>query len=241
MQNQQAFVNTDKMFSEIRKWFEKDGLETYMLNAGNLSDSLSFESVRPLAGKLVELFREAEEEGRPHTLLMVTKGGLKECADLFRRKPCKNVVVSFSVNNPAAAQKHERGAASMRSRFAAAHRLRKLGWRVRIRIDPMIAGFDYADVIAETKKLGPERVTLGTLRAEKNLPRYVGESILKGLEPSADGKALSRYPRELRMKMYRKAVIALRKVCPVGLCEEMPDVWDELGLDRVGKKCNCCV
>lgn len=241
LKGQQAFINTAKMAREIRKWMARDNLETYMLNAGNLSDSLSFEQVRPLMTTLVDVFREAEARGRPHTLLLVTKGGLKECANLFRARPCRNVVVSFSVNNPAAAAKHERGAATVASRLAAARRLKKLGWRVRIRIDPMILGYDYTGVIEAVRKLRPERVTLGTIRAEKNLPRYVGGGVLDGLEPAADGKSLSRYPRAKRMALYRKAVRALRGVCPVGLCEELPDVWDDLGLDRIGKKCNCCV
>jgi DNA repair photolyase len=226
------------MEREIRNWIKKDGLESYVLNSGNLCDSLTFEKPRPVMGRLIEVFRE-HARGRPHTFLIVTKGGQRECRTLFKTKPCDNVTVSFSVNNPAAARKHEKGAAPVADRLRAAMRLKKEGWRVRMRIDPMIAGYDYGRIIAAVRRLRPERVTLGTLRAERNLPRYTGTGIFKDLVPADNGKGLARYPVEQRLAMYRPAVKALRKVCPVGLCEETPDVWDALGLDKASKPCNC--
>ncbi|MCX7806424.1 MAG: hypothetical protein N3A38_14750 [Planctomycetota bacterium] len=210
---------------------------------GNLSDSLAFEDDRPLASELVELFRrEAEARGRPHTLLLVTKGGTKECARLFDAKPCRNVIVSFSVNSPAAAGRHERGAPPVADRLAAAGRLKKAGWRVRIRIDPMIMGFDYGWVARRVKEIRPERVTLGTLRAERNLLRRVGgngNGIFGRLERTDDPRSLARYPLDERLTLYRQALAILKGVCPIGLCEETPDVWDALGLDAAAKTCNC--
>ena len=99
---QHAFTNVEKIEKEARAWIQRDRLESYVLNTGNLSDSLTFEKRRPLVVKLVELFREeAENRGRKHTLLLVTKGGMAECRFLLSVRPCANVVVSFSVNNPA--------------------------------------------------------------------------------------------------------------------------------------------
>jgi hypothetical protein len=108
-----------------------------------------------------------------------------------------------------------------------------------MRIDPMIAGFDYAGIIEDVRVLAPERVTLGTLRAEATLLKTVNHGMFADLERQADPKALARYPRPVRMAMYRQGVDALRDVCPVGLCEETEDVWKELGLDTEAKSCNC--
>ena len=240
LRGQRVYVNFPKMAREIRRWLAKDDLESFVLNTGNLSDSLSFEPVRPLMGKLIELFRaEAEAKGRPHSLLVVTKGGTRECVPFFAVNPCANVIISFSVNATDAARDHESGAAPVVDRLAAARRLMRQGWRVRMRIDPMILGYDYTWVIGQLRKLRPERVTLGTLRAEAALPKYTEAGLFDALEKPANPRGLARYPKAKRLALYRPAVKALKPICPMGLCEETPDVWDALGLDKDAKSCNC--
>ena len=46
------------MLEDVRRWIARDDLEAYLLNTGNLSDSLAFEDARPLIGELVEVFRK---------------------------------------------------------------------------------------------------------------------------------------------------------------------------------------
>ena len=241
-----VFTNVDEMLADIRRWIARDGLESTVLNMGNLSDSLAFEHVRPVMGPLVELFRqEAEAKGRPHALLLVTKGGVEACRPLLDRRPCANVIVSFSVNAPEAARDHERGAAPVEDRLEAARQLKARGWRVRMRIDPMLLGYDYAWIVEQVRRLAPERVTIGSLRAEPNLPKYVENGLFDALEPPAPHPSrpgrfgLARYPRDARLTLYRPAVEALRGICPIGLCEETPDIWDALGLDKEARSCNC--
>ena len=238
----QAFSNTDRMRREIRNWIRRDDLESFVLNTGNLSDSLAFETARPLIVGLVELFRdEAEAKGRKHTLLLVTKGGVRDCKPLLEMRPCRNMIVSFSVNAPEAARIHEKGAAPVADRLRAAARLKSRGWRIRMRIDPMIRGFDYRWIAEQVRRLAPERVTLGTLRAEHNLPRFVSNGLLKDMERPADPKALARYPKSVRLALYRQATGALSKICPIALCEETREIWDALGLDAESKRCNCAL
>jgi DNA repair photolyase len=237
----QVFTNTGRMLDEVRAWIGTDGLETYMLNTGNLSDSLGFEKHRPLVKQLIELFRnEAQAKGRKHSLLLVTKGGRRECQALLECQPCHNVIVSFSVNSPEAALLYESGAAPIADRIEVARKLKSLGWRVRIRFDPMIAGFDYSWVLDQVAQLGPERVTLGTLRADHRLPRFVSDGLFAELEPPKGAKGLARYPKSTRLALYRSAVQRLPGIT-IGLCEETKDVWEEMGLDTEAKQCNCCV
>lgn len=240
LQSPHVFTNVEDILREVRRWIRTDKLESYTLNTGNLSDSLGFEHLRPLTAELVELFRrEAEQGGRPHTLLLVTKGGQRECASLFKVPPCANVVVSFSVNAPTAAARYERGAAKVADRFAAARRLKRLGWRIRIRIDPIIRGYDYRLVALKTRELCPERITLGTLRAEPNLDHYVSHSLLSGLIREQGDGHLARYPFEERRKMYEQVLTVLGRDCPIALCEEVPQMWKALGLDTTNFTCNC--
>ena len=243
LKGEEVFTNVDTMLDEVKRWIHRDGLDTYILNMGNLSDSLAFEDVRPVVPQLVELFRTgAEANGRPHTLLLVSKGGTKDCEGLFKTEPCQNVIVSFSVNSPEAARRHERGPATIADRMRAAERLSKNGWRIRIRLDPMMRGFDYTEIIERLRRLSPERVTLGSLRAEKNLYRHSDDGLFDELQkPPGHDKvfSLARYPKKERLAMYQQAVDVLRDVCPIGLCEETTDIWDALGLDTEAKTCNC--
>jgi len=237
------FVNVARMEREIIDWINSDGLQTCVLNSGNLSDSLSFESERPVMARLVEIFRvHAEARRRPHSLLIVTKGGTEQCRPLLETKPCANVIVSFSVNNPAAARRYEAGAPPVADRLDAARRLRKAGWRVRIRLDPMIAGFDYRRIALAIRRLEPERITLGTLRAEPSLYRFAGSALFRDLERpprSAKGYVLARYPRETRVEMYRQVIRIFGRGRPIGLCEETRDVWLDVGLEPDKAECNC--
>ena len=241
LQTPQAFTNAEDMIQEISDWVEKDELESVVLNSGNLSDSLAFEKDRPLFAQLVETMREkATSKGRPHTLLLVTKGGAEECRPLLQIPPCDNVVLSFSINNPDAARKYEAGAAPAEERIRAAAALARQGWRVRVRIDPMIQGYSYRALSERVKALAPERVTLGTLRAEPSLFKQVKIDIFSGLEKAPAPNALARYPLGVRLALYREALEGLADTCSTGLCEETPDVWDALGLDRKIPLCNCC-
>lgn len=233
------FTNVEDLVGDVRSWIARDGLESTVLNTGNLSDSLGFERERPLVARLVELFRaEAERKGRPHALLLVTKGGRSEIAPLAGLEPTPSVIVSFSINAPGAAVAHESGAPPSLERLAAARQLKDAGWRIRIRIDPMIAGHSYADLASRVGELGPERVTLGCLRADRNLLR-LGDGVFAALEPTAEKDGLARYPFGDRIRMYREAIDALAGRSVVGLCEETADAWAAAGLDPEAKTCNC--
>ena len=234
-----VFTNVDDLVGDVRAWIARDDLESTVLNSGNLSDSLGLERERPLAARLVEEFRsEAERKGRPHALLLVTKGGREETAPLAGLAPSPNVIVSFSLNSPAAAAIHERGAPPVEDRLAAARALKAAGWRLRIRIDPMIVGYRYADLAARVGGLAPERLTLGCLRADRGLLRK-GNGVFSALEPLEEPDGLARYPLADRIHMYREAIDALSGGSPVGLCEETADVWTAVGLDPETKTCNC--
>ena len=237
-----VFTNVDAMLAEVRAWIAKDDLECYVLNTGNLSDSLVFEASRPVIEPLVEMFREhAEKAGRPHTLLLVSKGGMKESAPLFSLEPSARTIVSFSLNHPDAAELYEKGAAPVADRLEATRRLLKAGWRVRLRIDPMLRGYDYSELAREVAAIAPERVTLGSLRAETNLLRHAPHAIFNDLEKPADPKQYARYPWAERVAMYKSVLDVLRGVCPLALCEETPAMWDDARLDKEGARCNCNV
>jgi len=235
-----VFTNKEDLLEEVRAWIHKDDLECYVLNSGNLSDSLAFEAVRPLTEDLVILFREhAEAAGRPHSLLVVTKAGLDPCKPLMTQAPCRNVIVSFSLNSPEAAARLEAGAAPTQERLEAARELKRLGWRVRIRLDPIIAEFDYAWIAGQIRELAPELVTLGTLRAERGLRRFLPASLAGPLERSGETGGLDRYPEPDRVRLYREIAALIGPGIEIGLCEETRPVWEGVFGRLDGTRCNC--
>ena len=75
---------------------------------------------------------------------------------------------------------------------------------------------------------------------ENPLAYCASQEILDGLV-LAKGEDMRRYPLEERIAMYRPAMNRLKKVCGVALCEETPEAWDALGLDKEAKRCNCAL
>jgi DNA repair photolyase len=235
-----VFTNKEDLFREVRAWIRRDDLESYVLNSGNLSDSLAFEADRPITEELVLLFREyAEREGRPHSLLVVTKAGLEPCKPLMALASSRNVIISFSFNSPEAAAELESGAAPVEERLEAARKLKSLGWRLRIRLDPIVCGFDYHTIAGQIRDLAPELVTLGTLRAERGLRRFLPRRLAAELEQNSDPLGLDRYPQLERIALYNQAAELIGDGIQLGLCEETREVWEAVLGDWKNSRCNC--
>jgi len=235
-----VFTNKEDLFREVRAWIRRDDLESYVLNSGNLSDSLAFETDRPLTEELVLLFKEhAEKAGRPHSLLVVTKAGLEPCRPLMTQAPSRNVIISFSFNCAEAAARLESGAAPIEERIEAARKLKSFGWRLRIRLDPIVRGFDYRAMASQIRQLDPELVTLGTLRAERGLRRFLPRNLAVGLEQNEDPRGLDRYPQPERIALYRQVADLIGPRIQVGLCEETREVWEGVLGDWRNSRCNC--
>ena len=96
----------------------------------------------------------------------------------------------------------------------------------------------------------PERLTLGgiciypgalkvmELRWGRENP--VSKNIDRANPTAADGRI--RYPRALRVEMYRFLIDEVRRRVadlPISLCLEEAEVWEQAGLDLRRTMCNC--
>jgi spore photoproduct lyase len=196
---------------------------------GELADSLAV--IPPLLPKVLDYFSEQEDK----YLLLVTKSANIDL--LLGRVASKQIVVSFSVNSVEAADSFEKGAPSPLKRLEAAESMIQRGWRVRLRLDPVIleSGIaHYEPVCRKISSMNLERVTVGTLRQYPGLFRFAPDAPRVGLSrASSDGRM--RYSVTERARAYQK--IALWLGYQPSLCKEIDELWDILGWRFEG--CNC--
>lgn len=200
-----------------------------VFSTGELADSLAV--VPPLLSSAVDYFRR-----QPGKYLLLTT---KSCNVSFFKdlEPTPQVIVSFSVNAPDVAARFEKLAPPPLARLKAAARLLEWGWRVRIRLDPVVweggASPTYHRICQEIRAIQPERVTVGTLRQYPGLFRFAPHAPRKNLHKAPDGRM--RYPTSVRLHAYRR--IAEWLGFQPALCKETDDVWQALGWTFYG--CNC--
>lgn len=211
---------------QIGNWLKKRK-KVELLNAGELADSLAVGhySTRMLNHAVAGLdFQEG--------LYLLTKGGGAQLGWLARYDGSlwPNVVVAFSVNADSVARRWETGAASSDMRLARANALKHKGWRVRLRIDPMIPFPDwrteYGDLAEMVNLIKPERVTLGSLRANRGLRTKLPHGLWEYLSDDYVGGKYRIAP-EIRAEMYR--FVGERLDMPVSLCKETKEMWQESG------------
>ena len=217
----EVYTNVLKMNNEVFDWLWKDLRSGLILSAGEVLDSMATPDIAKNLVAVIERFRE-HSPGRDKQLLLLTKStNIPDC------EPCENVILSWSINAPTTAKIFEHGAPSVMHRLEAAQRAVYLGWRVRLRLDP-IKSMDWdmghdKDIVSLIHPLGPERITLGTIRKNGRptmYPRGVG-----GLHG--------------RIDIYRKLIGPLSEFTEVGLCKETPEVYKALGMSQKDIKCNC--
>ncbi|MCL6613872.1 MAG: radical SAM protein [Firmicutes bacterium] len=210
----------------VRKELEAVGDGVF--STGELSDSLAV--VPPLLTSAIDYFCRQTEK----YLLLTTKS----CDVSFFEslEPTPQVIISFSVNAQEIASRFEKFAPPPIARLKAAAKLLERGWRVRIRLDPIIWEDDsssYYRICQEIRALKPERVTIGMLRQYPGLFRFAPHAPRKNLYKAPDGRM--RYPISVRLHAYK--LIAEWLGFQPALCKETNDVWQALGWTFYG--CNC--
>lgn len=202
-------------------------------NTGELADS--FAPCPPHLDKVINFFSKQHVR----YLLLVTKS-----ADVMNTlkgvPPSPQVIISFSVNTNEVASFYEHGCPPPGARIWSASQLIDAGWRVRIRIDPIIINNppndidSYLALASIIKDLKPELVTLGSLRPYPGVLRQRPAAPRKWLIKHTDGRF--RYPNSIRIDYYHKINEILQPI-PTALCKETTLCWQVLTWTQ--DKCNC--
>jgi spore photoproduct lyase len=131
-------------------------------------------------------------------------------------------------------------------RISAAAELDKVGYEVRIRIDPMVPKDNWEELYQELidsifSKFRPERITLGSLRGlQSTINGTKDTSWVHYLKDTSNwGKKID---FATRFKMYSSITAYLEKehkYNQIAFCKETKAMWQKLGMDYKNIKCNC--
>lgn len=212
----------------------------FLLNSGELSDSLLFENDgAPLTKKIIPRIMQQNN----HKLLILTKS--TDVQHLLKMNAQQHVITSFSLNSFEVANKWEK-APRVQDRIKAAKKLYDAGYEVRVRIDPMVPVVNWrkeytslVDVIFNN--FTPERITLGSLRGlQSTINNSKDISWIKYLNETSNwGKKVD---TRCRLSMYSAIINHLKNkynYSNIALCKETIDIWEKLNLDFKKIQCNC--
>jgi spore photoproduct lyase len=231
----------DKIEQHTRTFLENVDGSGELLNTGELSDSLMNErNGYPFSKFIISLFQEQ----KVHKVLFVTKSN--NINNLLDINGQDKAVVSFSLNADEVARRFERGAPSVTERIEAANKLSRIGYEVRIRIDPMVPmqkwREQYISLVDNIfSRFVPSRITLGSLRGLQSTINMANDKswVCYLSERSNWGKRVdfnTRYIMYLEVIQYLKEKFGYTDVA---LCKETLSIWGRLGMDYRKIKCNC--
>ncbi|HKS83687.1 MAG TPA: radical SAM protein [Candidatus Acidoferrales bacterium] len=242
-----VYTNVDDMVEEVEEWLA-DATPKMMI-AGELQDGLVFDSAYkkvngvPLTHLLIPRFAAQKK----HRLIFLTKS--TQIQHALELAPTSQVVFSWSVNAEEVGRKWEHGTPLPSERFAAADKMKKAGWPIRFRLDPMVPypawKQGYSEAIKRINSLSPEMVTLGALRATsynglRNAAKSNGRdgSIFDYLTEQRDPSGFKyRIPFSTQVELFRFAIDHLDSRIAPALCKEDKALWSALGMKFEG--CHC--
>ncbi len=231
-----VYANTEKLLTEVKDKIATQPNRFFRIGTGELSDSLAFDSSSEYSKDVVKYFA-----GLDNVLLeLKTKSNrIENLLDLDHKG---HTVISWSVNPQVIIDAEEHKAASFNERLAAMKQVQEKGYKIGFHFDPLLFHEDwkttYPDLIRQLfEVVDPKNVawiSIGSLRFPPEMKDKVLEKFPKSkimfaeLIRGMDGKM--RYPKPLRLDMYRTVYDALRKFGSEDLfiyfCMESAEIWE---------------
>lgn len=240
------YKDRDKIRDHLLSFFDEtvsNGYPKEVLNTGELADSLMDESNgNPFSKFIIDLF----ENQQKHKVLFLTK--TVNVKNLLKIPSNYCPIVSFTLNAKMVSDSWEHKAPKTKLRINAARKLDDVGYKVRLRIDPMVPvdGWDkhYTELIDDIfSSLTPERITIGSLRGlQSTINNATDKSWVSYLsERSNWGRKID---FQTRFEMYSKIINYMKDnhgFKRVAMCKETIEMWDKLGMNYKEITCNCVI
>lgn len=209
----------------------------YVLRTHEVSGSLTVPGSEATMGELIARFGAQDR----HTLLILTKSNNVD--SLLELRHRGRTVIGFSINPPKITERYEVGAASSDARLEAAQRCIHAGYKVMVRVDPMIPApgwrAQYASLLSALNEMRLHGIVVATLRAYPGLLHTLSPPLQATLiERGIDGRWHLKKPT--RESMYHFAFNTL-KFERMGVYKETGARWTGLVKRYEPKKpfCNC--
>ncbi len=240
------------------KNFVKDELarteNNVLFNAGELADALSLEHITGAARTFIPFFTQTKNG----YLFLLTKSDkvdiilddptIKEVlSDQSGKYNKDHIIFAWSINNDEVSAQFENVAPTSSQRLSAAKRVQDAGFRIRLRLDPIVPVEDWREKYASTiesifntHQLNPERITIGTIRFSEPLYNQRNSGIFKPelTEFINDFKEMKYYDLKgkysfkdnLRYDMFKFVMSEIRKYKPdidISMCKESESLWQK--------------
>jgi spore photoproduct lyase len=232
---QTVFTNIHDLLAELEEFMKVD--KPSVLHTGEVADSLAVRGSEEIMATLIERFAKQDK----HTLLILTKSDNVD--ELLTLNHNGRTVIGFSINPSSISERYELEAPSTENRFKAAIKCINAGYKVMLRVDPMIPvqnwRYHYTNLFNKLNTMNLYGVVVGTLRAFPNLKSTMSDE-LKALLTHKDVDGRYHIPYELRWEMYKLAISVL-KLKRIGICKESGQVWARIQ-NEIGHRefiCNC--
>ena len=251
-------VQYEKIKNQIQKRLSKSNTPI-IFNSGELADSLSMEH---LTGAMREFIPWFGQSNNGYLFLLTKSDNADDILDLPHNG---HTVIAWSMNNEYVSGKFEIGAPSFDRRLEAAQKIQSAGYPLRIRLDPIVPFDGWQDAYSKTirdifQKISPEKITLGTLRFEEqfyNLRKSIFNtgtelsSMMDNMIPMFEPKKFAgskkqkvgkySYTEDTRIGIFNFIIREIQKYssCPIALCKESADVWNQVGLNLSRCQCVC--
>lgn len=246
----------DTIKAQLARRLQKDTAPV-MFNSGEFADSLALEHLTGAMGEMIPWFAQTRDG---YLFLLTKSDSVDSILDLDHNE---HTVVAWSMNAPSVSQRFELGAPTFKRRLAAAVKVERAGYPVRIRLDPIVPVEGWREEYAETIRrifdvLSPDGITLGTLRFEpafwkmRHSVLATGDallSLMNSMQPMFEPKVIGgknkvgkySFSEAERVDVFSFAINEIRKYtdCTIALCKESAAVWDAVGLPLSRCACVC--
>ena len=125
------FVNTDDFKIDIQKTI-KDCSGKAMFFSAYDNDGLALDAITGFSTDFVEWFAQFEDS------LLEIRTKSANIAALKKLSPTKNTIIAFTLSPKEIQEQYEKKTATLDARVTAINELQSLGWKVAVRIEPLI-------------------------------------------------------------------------------------------------------
>ena len=230
----QYYVNQKDMMAALDQAFAQQQFRR--IGTGEFTDSLIWESMDPIAEKLIKKF------ARQSQAVLELKTKTTRIDHLLDLPHNRKTIMAWSLNTEAVIKGEERGTAGLEARLQAAERCQAADYPLAFHFDPLVIYPEcekaYTDVLDRLfNRIDPDQIvwmSVGSFRFMPDLkpiitrrfPRskIVYGEFIKGL----DGKM--RYFKPLRHALYKKLIDHIKDRAPnlcIYFCMEDEETWEQ--------------